>query len=177
MPAHLPDALLAIWAHGCTHARNAFCTGRTADQPRHYPLKGNPPIHEAVIVDCVRLPQDAASPAGHTHSPESTADLLATALQALVQRTGLDPELVDDVILGAVSQAGDQGYNVARTGTPWSPDFLSRCPRRRSTVSVARVSSPPTSRRSPSWPGERRRDRLRRREHEPGAHGCERSRR
>jgi acetyl-CoA acyltransferase len=36
------------------------------------------------------------------------ADLLATTLQALVERNGLDPALVDDVIVGCVSQVGEQ---------------------------------------------------------------------
>ncbi len=41
-------------------------------------------------------------------------DLAAQILNALVQRTGADPALIDDVILGCVSQAGEQSANVAR---------------------------------------------------------------
>ena len=43
-------------------------------------------------------------------------DLLATTLEALAQRSGIDPGLVDDVIVGCVSQAGQQTFNVARNG-------------------------------------------------------------
>ncbi|PNK59822.1 acetyl-CoA C-acetyltransferase [Psychrobacter sp. FDAARGOS_221] len=41
-------------------------------------------------------------------------DLAAQVLNALVDRTGVDPSLLDDVILGCVSQAGEQSTNVAR---------------------------------------------------------------
>ena len=41
-------------------------------------------------------------------------DLLAHTLQALVQRSKLDPALVDDVIAGCVGQVGEQAFNVAR---------------------------------------------------------------
>jgi len=43
------------------------------------------------------------------------ADLSATVLRALVERTGLDPAVVDDVIWGCVSQVGDQSFNIGRT--------------------------------------------------------------
>jgi acetyl-CoA C-acetyltransferase len=42
------------------------------------------------------------------------ADLAAQVLNALVERTGVDPALIEDVILGCVSQAGEQSTNVAR---------------------------------------------------------------
>src|SRR5262245_28583808 len=42
------------------------------------------------------------------------ADLAGKVLDALVDRTGADPELIDDVIMGCVSQVGEQAGNVAR---------------------------------------------------------------
>ncbi len=42
------------------------------------------------------------------------ADLAAQVLDALVARTGADPTLIDDVILGCVGQAGEQSTNIAR---------------------------------------------------------------
>lgn len=42
------------------------------------------------------------------------ADLSAVVLRALAERTGLDPELVDDVVWGCVSQVGDQSSNIGR---------------------------------------------------------------
>jgi acetyl-CoA acyltransferase len=41
-------------------------------------------------------------------------DLAAAALKGLVERTGLDPERIDDVILGCAFPEGEQGMNVAR---------------------------------------------------------------
>ena len=42
------------------------------------------------------------------------ADLAAQVLDALVERTGADPALVEDVIMGCVDQAGEQSSNIAR---------------------------------------------------------------
>lgn len=42
------------------------------------------------------------------------ADLAAQVLDALVQRTGADPAMVEDVIMGCVGQAGEQSTNIAR---------------------------------------------------------------
>ena len=42
------------------------------------------------------------------------ADLAAAVLDALVERSGCDPALVEDVILGCVGQAGEQATNIAR---------------------------------------------------------------
>ena len=42
------------------------------------------------------------------------ADLAAQVLDALVDRTGVDPALVEDVIMGCVIQVGEQAINVAR---------------------------------------------------------------
>lgn len=68
-------------------------------------------IREAVIVDTVRTPigkRDGALSGWHP------TDLLAHTLQALHDRTGVDPERIDDVIGGCVSQVGEQGCNVTR---------------------------------------------------------------
>ncbi|MHB1712545.1 MAG: thiolase family protein [Acidimicrobiales bacterium] len=68
---------------------------------------------EAVIVDVVRTAFGKRNGAlAHWHP----ADLLAFALSSLVERTGLDPERVDDVIGGCVTQVGEQSTNVARNG-------------------------------------------------------------
>jgi acetyl-CoA acyltransferase len=66
---------------------------------------------EAVIVDCVRSP--IAKRRGALAGWHPT-DLLAFVLRALVDRTGVDPERVDDVIGGCVTQVGEQGCNVTR---------------------------------------------------------------
>jgi acetyl-CoA acyltransferase len=68
----------------------------------------------AVIVDLVRTASGRGKPGGALAGVHP-ADLLAATLKALVDRNGLDPALVDDVIAGCVSQTGDQAVNVART--------------------------------------------------------------
>ncbi len=66
---------------------------------------------EAVIVDVLRTTFGKSGGAlSHWHP----ADLLAFALSELVGRTGVDPERVDDVIGGCVTQVGEQGANVTR---------------------------------------------------------------
>ena len=68
---------------------------------------------EAVIVDVMRTTFGKRKGAlAHWHP----ADLLAFVLSNLVERTGVDPERVDDVIGGCVSQVGEQSTNVARNG-------------------------------------------------------------
>jgi acetyl-CoA acyltransferase len=66
---------------------------------------------EAVIVEAVRTPvgrRDGALRDWHA------VDLLAHVLSALVERSGIDPARIDDVIAGCVVQAGEQAANVAR---------------------------------------------------------------
>src|SRR5437764_13366376 len=65
----------------------------------------------AVIVDAVRTPQGRRNGALKDIHP---VDLAALTLDALIQRTSLDPGLVEDVIMGCVMQGGDQAVNVGR---------------------------------------------------------------
>ncbi|WP_216892629.1 thiolase family protein [Nocardia alni] len=68
-------------------------------------------MRDAVIVAAVR------SPIGKRNgglSPLHPVDLSATVLDALTERAGIDPALIDDVVWGCVGQVGEQGVNVAR---------------------------------------------------------------
>jgi acetyl-CoA acyltransferase len=66
---------------------------------------------EPVVVGAVRTPVGRRNGGlAGVHA----VDLGAVALRALVERSGIDPGLVDDVILGCVSQIGEQSVNVAR---------------------------------------------------------------
>lgn len=69
-------------------------------------------MRDAVIVEAVRTPIGKRNGALADIHP---ADLSAFVLSALVERTGLDPALVDDVIWGCVTQIGDQAFDIART--------------------------------------------------------------
>ena len=68
---------------------------------------------EAVIVDAIRTPSGRGKPGGQL-SGVHPVSLLAHTLRALVQRSDLDPAVVDDVITGCVSQAGEQTFNIGR---------------------------------------------------------------
>jgi len=68
-------------------------------------------MREAVVVEAVRTPIGKRNGG---LSGVHAADLSAVVLTELVQRTGLDPNLVDDVIWGCVSQVGDQSSNIGR---------------------------------------------------------------
>jgi acetyl-CoA acyltransferase len=68
-------------------------------------------MRDAVIVEAVRTPVGKRNGGLSTVHP---VDLSALVLNELVRRTGVDPELVDDVIWGCVSQIGDQSSNIAR---------------------------------------------------------------
>lgn len=76
-------------------------------------------MQEAVIVDAVRTPLGRRNGALSDWHP---ADLAAEVLKSLAERSSLDPVLVDDVIMGCVSQVGDQTWNIGRNavlGAGW----------------------------------------------------------
>ena len=65
----------------------------------------------AVIVDAVRTPIGRRGGALKDVRPD---DLAAHVLRAIVERTGIKPALVEDVVLGCVTQTDEQGTNIAR---------------------------------------------------------------
>jgi acetyl-CoA C-acetyltransferase len=68
----------------------------------------------AVIVDAVRSPMGRGKPGKGALSGLHPADLLGQVLAALLARTGVDPGTVDDVLIGCVSQAGEQSATPGR---------------------------------------------------------------
>jgi acetyl-CoA C-acetyltransferase len=69
-------------------------------------------MSSVVVVDAVR------SPVGRRKGGLATmhaADLFGQVLAEVVARSGIDPDVVDQVIGGCVSQVGMQGFNVTRT--------------------------------------------------------------
>ncbi|WP_299950424.1 acetyl-CoA C-acyltransferase [uncultured Modestobacter sp.] len=69
-------------------------------------------MRDAVIVEAVRTPIGKRNGGLSGVHP---ADLSAVVLNALVERAGVDPALVDDVIWGCVTQVGEQTFDIART--------------------------------------------------------------
>jgi acetyl-CoA acyltransferase len=79
---------------------------------------------DAVIVDAVRTPVGRRNGGLAGVHP---VDLSAYVLEALAERNGLDPALVEDVIWGCVSQTGEQAVNVARNAVlaaGWPEDVV-----------------------------------------------------
>jgi acetyl-CoA acyltransferase len=68
-------------------------------------------MRDAVIVEAVRTP---IGKRGGGLSGVHPVDLSADVLGALIERTGIDPALIEDVIWGCVSQTGEQAINVGR---------------------------------------------------------------
>lgn len=69
---------------------------------------------EAVIIDAVRTPIGALGGSLSTVRPD---DLAALTLEAIIDRTGIDPAIVEEVYLGCANQAGEDNRNVARMAT------------------------------------------------------------
>ncbi|MGY0059869.1 thiolase family protein [Streptomyces sp. LZ34] len=70
-------------------------------------------MRDAVIVEAVRTPIGKGKPGGALAGVHPV-ELLAHTLGALVERSGVDPALVDDVIGGCVDQVGEQAMNTTR---------------------------------------------------------------
>src|SRR3990170_5093225 len=72
-------------------------------------------MKNAVIIDCCR------TPIGRSHAEKGafrdvrSDDMAVAVVRALVERTGIDPAVIEDVVLGNTQQQGEQGLNVART--------------------------------------------------------------
>ncbi|MFY2787520.1 thiolase family protein [Rhodococcus sp. MALMAid1271] len=70
-------------------------------------------MRDAVIVEAVRTPVGRGKVNGTLH-PEHPVDLMAHSLREVVQRSGIDPIQIDDVIGGVVTAVGDQASNMTR---------------------------------------------------------------
>ena len=69
------------------------------------------PARTPVVVDALRTPFGRYGGALKDVRPD---DLAAHVISALVDRTGVDPATIEDVILGAANQAGEDNRNVGR---------------------------------------------------------------
>lgn len=68
----------------------------------------------AFIIDAVRTPRGRGKMGKGALNPVHPQELLAQTLNELVTRTGINPGQVEDVVMGCVSQAGEQGGDIAR---------------------------------------------------------------
>ena len=72
-------------------------------------------MNEAVIVEAVRTPIGRGKPYVGALSGFHAAELLSLTQKALIERAGVAPDDVGQVIGGCVTQAGEQSSNVTRT--------------------------------------------------------------
>ncbi len=68
---------------------------------------------DALIYDAVRTPRGKGRPDGALHDI-APVDLVAGLVGPVLERTGLSPGAVGDLVLGCVTQQGDQGANIAK---------------------------------------------------------------
>jgi acetyl-CoA acyltransferase len=71
-------------------------------------------MRQAVIIDALRTPIGKASSESGYYRSTRADDLSARCMRALVNRTGIDPHLIEDVRWGCVMQQGEQGIDIAR---------------------------------------------------------------
>ncbi|MEY4667298.1 MAG: 3-oxoadipyl-CoA thiolase [Chloroflexota bacterium] len=82
-----------------------------AEKSTHPSVASGRPLREAWIVEALRTPVGRYGGALAGVRPD---DLAATVLEAIIARSGINPALIDDVILGCANQAGEDNRNVAR---------------------------------------------------------------
>lgn len=71
-------------------------------------------MRHAVVIDALRTPIGRASADKGYFRDVRSEELSAHAIKTLVQRTGIEPHLVEDVRWGCVQQQGEQGFDIAR---------------------------------------------------------------
>lgn len=71
-------------------------------------------MRQAVVIDAIRTPVGKASSTTGIYRDVRADELSAYLMQKLVERTGIDPTLIEDVRWGCVQQQGEQGIDVAR---------------------------------------------------------------
>jgi acetyl-CoA acyltransferase len=72
-------------------------------------------MKQAVIIDACRTPVGRAHAEKGVFRDVRSDDMAVAVVRALVERTGIDPAIVEDVVLGNTQQTREQGLNVART--------------------------------------------------------------
>jgi acetyl-CoA acyltransferase len=71
-------------------------------------------VKNAVVIDCVRTPVGRAHPEVGFFRDVRSDDLAVAVVEALVERSGIEKDQIEDVLLGNTQQQGEQGFCVAR---------------------------------------------------------------
>ena len=75
---------------------------------------GNFRVDSAVVVECVRSPVGKANPETGFFRDVRSDDLAVAVVEGLLVRSGIDPNQIEDCLLGNTQQQGEQGFCVAR---------------------------------------------------------------
>ncbi|MGH2983118.1 MAG: steroid 3-ketoacyl-CoA thiolase, partial [Solirubrobacterales bacterium] len=75
---------------------------------------GNFHGREAVIVEAARTPIGRGHPEKGYYKDTHPSNLLAKTYSSVIERAGIDPSEVEDVIAGCAQQFGEQGINIGR---------------------------------------------------------------
>jgi acetyl-CoA C-acetyltransferase len=70
---------------------------------------------DALVFDAIRTPRGKGKPNGSLHTTKPVDLVVGLMHEALVRNQNLDPNVVDDVVLGCVTPVGDQGADIAKT--------------------------------------------------------------
>src|SRR5512142_963154 len=73
------------------------------------------PATEALVFDAIRTPRGKGKSNGSLHTTKPVDLVVGLMHEMLARNAELDPERVDDVVLGCVSPVGDQGMDIAKT--------------------------------------------------------------
>ena len=95
-------------------------------------------LREVVFIDAVRTPVGRYGGALKDVRPD---DLAALTIKEIVQRTGIDPVLIEDVILGCANQAGEDNRNVAQAVVASEEHPAVPAPELRAEVEVVALES------------------------------------
>jgi acetyl-CoA C-acetyltransferase len=72
-------------------------------------------VPEALVFDAIRTPRGKGKSNGSLHTTKPVDLVVGLMHETLARNDGLDPNRVDDVVLGCVSPVGDQGADIAKT--------------------------------------------------------------
>ncbi|MEX1224143.1 MAG: hypothetical protein WEA31_06300 [Pirellulales bacterium] len=72
-------------------------------------------MKNAVVIDCCRTPIGRSNKDRGYFRDTRSDDLAVGVVRALIERVGVDPAEIEDVVMGNTQQQGEQGFDVART--------------------------------------------------------------
>src|SRR6201994_4149659 len=95
--------------------RPAFTRTRARSRGSTTTQEGSPMATDALVFDAIRTPRGKGKFNGSLHGTKPVDLVVGLMHEMLIRNEKLDPNRVDDVVLGCVSPVGDQGADIAKT--------------------------------------------------------------